>query len=225
MKLVGATDWFIRWPFVIEGVLVGALGGVVAVAAARRRQGRAGRPAGGRLRAHRGARDDQLRRCSSPCCCRRRRRLGAGLRPVAAPLPARLARPRGAGRPPRRRRAGCPSSMVGALEPARRSRRRPRPRRPRARSTGGRRRASRRRCGPPTPRPCRGRARRRGPSSTSASRSVGSGTQPRMEPGRPTASTRPSARSTTGSGCPPTDTVARRPPAGVRRMRAKATVQ
>lgn len=32
MKLVGATDWFIRWPFVIEGVLVGAIGGIVAVA-------------------------------------------------------------------------------------------------------------------------------------------------------------------------------------------------
>jgi cell division transport system permease protein len=31
MKLVGATDWFIRWPFVIEGVIVGALGGLVAV--------------------------------------------------------------------------------------------------------------------------------------------------------------------------------------------------
>jgi cell division transport system permease protein len=31
MKLVGATDWFIRWPFVIEGIVLGALGGIVAV--------------------------------------------------------------------------------------------------------------------------------------------------------------------------------------------------
>jgi cell division transport system permease protein len=31
MKLVGATDWFIRWPFVIEGVIVGMLGGILAV--------------------------------------------------------------------------------------------------------------------------------------------------------------------------------------------------
>lgn len=32
MKLVGATDWFIRWPFVIEGVVVGAAGAVLALA-------------------------------------------------------------------------------------------------------------------------------------------------------------------------------------------------
>jgi cell division transport system permease protein len=31
MKLVGATDWFIRWPFVIEGIALGALGGIVAI--------------------------------------------------------------------------------------------------------------------------------------------------------------------------------------------------
>jgi cell division transport system permease protein len=31
MKLVGATNWFIRWPFVIEGIIVGAMGGILAV--------------------------------------------------------------------------------------------------------------------------------------------------------------------------------------------------
>src|SRR5439155_23184409 len=31
MKLVAATGCFMRWPFVLEGVVVGALGGVLAV--------------------------------------------------------------------------------------------------------------------------------------------------------------------------------------------------
>jgi cell division transport system permease protein len=31
MRLVGATNWFIRWPFVIEGVLVGAVGALAAI--------------------------------------------------------------------------------------------------------------------------------------------------------------------------------------------------
>jgi cell division transport system permease protein len=31
MKLVGATDWFIRWPFVLEGLFLGAIGGAAAI--------------------------------------------------------------------------------------------------------------------------------------------------------------------------------------------------
>ncbi|HEX2503535.1 MAG TPA: permease-like cell division protein FtsX [Miltoncostaeaceae bacterium] len=32
MKLVGATNWFIRWPFVIEGIICGLVGAVLSVA-------------------------------------------------------------------------------------------------------------------------------------------------------------------------------------------------
>jgi len=31
MRLVGATNWFIRWPFVVEGVLVGLMGALIAI--------------------------------------------------------------------------------------------------------------------------------------------------------------------------------------------------
>lgn len=30
MKYIGATDWFIRWPFIIEGMIIGVAGGIVA---------------------------------------------------------------------------------------------------------------------------------------------------------------------------------------------------
>ncbi|MCL2351049.1 MAG: permease-like cell division protein FtsX [Firmicutes bacterium] len=31
MKYVGATDWFIRWPFIVEGVVIGIIGALVPV--------------------------------------------------------------------------------------------------------------------------------------------------------------------------------------------------
>ena len=31
MKYVGATDWFIRWPFLIEGILIGVIGALIPV--------------------------------------------------------------------------------------------------------------------------------------------------------------------------------------------------
>ncbi|MCJ7652740.1 MAG: permease-like cell division protein FtsX [Actinobacteria bacterium] len=34
MKLVGATNWFIRWPFIMEGIIEGFLGAVVGIIAA-----------------------------------------------------------------------------------------------------------------------------------------------------------------------------------------------
>lgn len=35
MKYVGATDWFIRWPFIIEGIVMGCFGGLLAALALR----------------------------------------------------------------------------------------------------------------------------------------------------------------------------------------------
>jgi cell division transport system permease protein len=32
MQLVGASDWFIRWPFILEGMIVGALGALISLA-------------------------------------------------------------------------------------------------------------------------------------------------------------------------------------------------
>ena len=35
MKYVGATDWFIRWPFLMEGIVLGFIGGIIAALALR----------------------------------------------------------------------------------------------------------------------------------------------------------------------------------------------
>jgi cell division transport system permease protein len=31
MKLIGSTDWFVRWPFFIEGILLGTMGSLIAI--------------------------------------------------------------------------------------------------------------------------------------------------------------------------------------------------
>ena len=35
MKYVGATDWFIRWPFLMEGIVLGCIGGILSALALR----------------------------------------------------------------------------------------------------------------------------------------------------------------------------------------------
>ena len=35
MKYVGATDWFIRWPFLMEGIVLGCVGGILSALALR----------------------------------------------------------------------------------------------------------------------------------------------------------------------------------------------
>ena len=90
MKLVGATDWFIRWPFVIEGVIVGALGGVVAIALLGVAKVALVDPIANDLAPDRRAGDDELR----PADRRAPARVGLGLRArlgaLAPPLPPRL---------------------------------------------------------------------------------------------------------------------------------------
>lgn len=32
MKYIGATNWFVRWPFIIEGIILGLIGSIIAIA-------------------------------------------------------------------------------------------------------------------------------------------------------------------------------------------------
>ena len=92
MRLVGATNWFIRWPFVIEGVILGAMGGVLAVLLLLVGQGRADRPAGRGLRPDRRAGHDRLPRAGAGPPARERRRRRRRVRALAASFPPRLER-------------------------------------------------------------------------------------------------------------------------------------
>ena len=93
MKLVGATNWFIRWPFVIEGIVCGLIGAVLAVGllwAVKITRGRHLDP-GRRRRAHARPGDgDRLPAARADPDRVRRRRGRARQRHHAAPLPEGL---------------------------------------------------------------------------------------------------------------------------------------
>ena len=90
MKLVGATDWFIRWPFVMEGMLVGLLGGVLAVLVLAVFKVAVIDPLAAEYALIAAAGDDELPAADRAAARRRRRRLGSRLGHLAAPLPAGL---------------------------------------------------------------------------------------------------------------------------------------
>ena len=87
MKLVGATDWFIRWPFVIEGVVVGALGAVGALAVLVLAKVVLLDPSGATGRWSLPCTRSPSRAAPGHPAGRRRGRVGGRLGAVAAPIP------------------------------------------------------------------------------------------------------------------------------------------
>ena len=98
MKLVGATDWFIRWPFMIEGVLVGALGGLLAVLLLAVLKIALVDPLADQFELIAAPDTMNFPLLIAPAAVRLGRGVGRGLGHLAAPLPARVA-----GRPLTRR--------------------------------------------------------------------------------------------------------------------------
>ncbi len=96
MKLVGATDWFIRWPFMIEGVIVGALGAVVAIIVLAVSKLALLDPLANNWSLISAPRTIPFIPLLLILVARRRAGLGVRLGPLAAALPARLAANRSA---------------------------------------------------------------------------------------------------------------------------------
>ena len=94
MKLVGATDWFIRWPFVIEGIVLGALGGLVAILLLLVGKIALLDPLTRAVLAPRRAGHDPLRAPRRGAAAGVGRRERGRLRALAAPVPPGVARPR-----------------------------------------------------------------------------------------------------------------------------------
>ena len=90
MKLVGATDWFIRWPFVLEGVMVGVLGGTLAVLLLGVVKVAVVDPLAADFALIAAPETMNFPLLIAAAAVRLGRRLGARLGHLAAPLPARL---------------------------------------------------------------------------------------------------------------------------------------
>ena len=98
MKLVGATDWFIRWPFVIEGTIVGAAGALLAIVVLGITKVALLDPLADNWTLIAAPQTIAFTRAGRGAAGRRRARLGGRLGPVAAPLPAGLGPSTGGGR-------------------------------------------------------------------------------------------------------------------------------